>query len=187
MKLSRIFPTVLAACILQSPSVGEASDLTDNETLTAIFEEDQADRDSGFDDIDWDVVNERDADRRQRTLEILRRGEVKTSGDFLHAAYVFQHGSTVEDFRLALSLAWVAAIIDPKNEDAKWLTASAWDRLLKEQGLPQWYGTQIEKFGDSPWQMYRVQDGAVTDEQRQNMGVPPLEEILRGVAEMNTE
>ena len=35
---------------------------------------------------------------------------------------------------MALSLAWVAAIIDPNNEDARWLTASAWDRLLKNQG-----------------------------------------------------
>jgi len=187
VRLSRIFALILATFTLQSLSIGEASDLIDNKTLTAIFEEDQADRDPGFDGIDWDEVNERDADRRLRTLEILRRGQARTSGDFLHAAYVFQHGSTVEDFRLALSLSWVAATIDPKNEEARWLTASAWDRLLKEQGQPQWYGTQIEKFADSPWQIYEIQEGVVTDEQRKQMSVPPLDEILRGVAEMNTE
>ena len=187
MRLSRLFALILATFTMQSPSVGEASDLTDNKTLTAIFEEDQADRDTGFDGTDWDEVNERDADRRLRTLQILRRGEVRTSADFLHAAYVFQHGGTVDDFRLALSLGWIAAIIDQNNEDAKWLTASAWDRLLKEQGQPQWYGTQIEKFGDSPWQMYKLQEGAVTDEQRKQLNVPTLEEILTGVREMNSE
>ena len=187
MRLSHLLALMVASFTVQSPSVVEASDLTDNKALTAIFEEDQADRDPGFDGIDWDEVNERDADRRLRTLEILRRGEVRTSDDFLHAAYVFQHGSTVEDFRLALSLAWVAATIDSENEEASWLTASAWDRLLKEQGQPQWYGTQIEKFGDSPWKIYAIQEGAVTDEQRIQLSVPPLEEILRGVAEMNNE
>jgi len=178
---------VLCTFAVQLPSAGEASDLIDNEALTRIFEMDQADREPGLDGIDWIVVDERDADRRLQTLEILRRGEVKTSKDFLHAAYVFQHGSIVEDFRLALSLAWVAAIIDPENEEARWLTASAWDRLLKEQGQPQWYGTQIERFGDSPWQIYEIQEGAVTNEQRNQMSVPPLDEILRGIAEMNTE
>jgi len=187
VRLSHLLALMLAPCTVQSPSVVEASDLTDNEALTGIFEEDQADRDSGFDGIDWDEVNERDADRRQRTLEILRRGEVRTSADFLHAAYVFQHGITVDDYRLALSLSWVASTIDPENEEAKWLTASAWDRLLKEQGQPQWYGTQLERFGDAPWQIYDIQESAVTDEQRKQMGVPPLEEILRGVAEMNTK
>ncbi len=187
MNFARLLALVLGTFSVQLPSAGEASDLIDNEALTKIFEMDQADREPGLVGIDWIVVNERDADRRLQTLEILRRGEVKTSMDFLHAAYVFQHGSTVEDFRLALSLAWVAAIIDPENEDARWVTASAWDRMLKEQGQPQWYGTQIEKFGDSPWQVYEIQEGAVTDEQRKQLSVPPLEEILSGVAEMNSE
>ena len=187
MRFSRLYALILAIFTVQLPLVGETTDLTDNNTLTAIYEEDQADRDSGFDEIDWDEVNERDADRRLRTLEILRQGEVSTSEDFLHAAYIFQHGSTVEDFRLALSLAWIAAMIDPKNEEAKWLTASAWDRLLKEEGQPQWYGTQIEKFGNSPWQIYKLQEGAVSDEQRIQMSVPTLEETLNGVREMNGE
>ena len=187
MTFSRILALALAVLALQSLAIGEVSDLADNKTLAAIFEEDQADRSSEFDEIEWDTVNERDAVRRSRTLEIIRRGEIRTSADFLHAAYIFQHGSTVEDLRLALSLSWIAATIDQDNLEAKWLTASAWDRLLKEQGQPQWYGTQIEKFRNSPWQIYKIQKGAVTDQQREEMGVPPLGEIQRGVAEMNGE
>jgi len=187
VRLSRLTALILALIAVQTPPIGEASDLTDNKTLTEIFEADQTDRDFGFDEIEWDEVNERDADRRLQALEILRGGEVRTSNDFFHAAYVFQHGGTVEDFRLALSLAWVAAIINPNNEEAKWLTASAWDRLLKEQGQPQWYGTQIEKFGDSPWQIYKLQEGAVSDEQRNQLSVPTLDEIMIGVREMNSE
>jgi len=113
-------------------------------------------------------------------------GEIKTSEDFRHAAYVFQHSETIDDYRLALSLAWVAATIDPKNEDAKWLTAAAWDRLLMNQGQPQWYGTQYQrKYGDSEWQLYEVQDGAVTDEQRQELNVPTLDESKERLKKLN--
>ena len=187
MRPRQIFTLTLAAFVLPLHSLVEASEISDNETLTAIFEADQADRAAGFQEVDWDQVNARDADRRLRTLEVLRRGTVRTAADFLHAAYVFQHGNTVEDLRLALSLAWVAATIDPTDEEARWLTASAWDRLLKAQDQPQWYGTQIEKFGDSPWQIYEIQAGVITDEDRKHMGVPPLDELLRGIAEMNNE
>ena len=168
------------ALITVSPQLlfaDEPSKLTDNEELTHIFKMDQSDREPGPDGIDGDVIGQRDAERRTRTLEILRSGEVRTSEDFRHAAYVFQHGETIEDYRLALSLAWMAATIDPNNEDAKWLTAAAWDRLLMNQGQPQWYGTQYRtNDGGSSWRLYDIQEGAVTDEQRQELNVPTLDE-----------
>jgi len=176
---------ILAVLTFPSVSVGEASVQADNKTLTAIFEEDQADRDSEFGGIDWGKVNERDADRRHRTLEILRRGKVRTSGDFLHAAYVFQHGKSIEDFRLALSLAWLAASIDPNNEDAKSMTASAWDRLLMNHDQPQWYGTQYQKFGDGDWMLHEIQEDAVSDEQRNALNIPTLKELKEHAKTLN--
>jgi hypothetical protein len=94
----------------------------------------------------------------------------------------------VEDARLALSLSWVAASIDPDNDEAKWLTASAWDRLMMRQGQPQWYGTQAERRpGDTEWQLYTIQEDAVTDDQRRELNVPGLEELKEQFREMNKQ
>ena len=163
----------------------EHEEIADNKILANIFEMDQADREAGSEGIDWNAVNARDTERRTKTLELLRGGEIRTSDDFLHAAYIFQHGKSIEDFRLALSLAWLAATINPNNEDAKWLTASAWDRLLMNQGQPQWYGTQYQRFGDGDWMLHEVQEDAVSDEQRNALNVPTLKELKEHAKMLN--
>ncbi len=187
MKYKFVVAILLATVSTQSPLADDQNRLTNNEELVQLFEMDQADREPGHGGIDWEVVNERDADRRAQVLEILRKGKIRTSGDFRHAAYVFQHGATIQDFRLALSLAWLAATIDPDNEDAKWLTAASWDRLLMNQGQPQWYGTQYRRFGDSAWELYEIQDGAVTDEERQQLNVPTLDESKEQLRILNED
>ena len=186
MKFKYLSALILILGVSQSPFADESDKLTDNDELAQIFAMDQADRDPGTDGIDWDVVSERDEERRIRALEILRKGEVRTSEDFRHAAYIFQHGKTIEDFRLALSLAWLAATINPDDENARWLTAAAWDRLLMNQDQPQWYGTQYRrKDGGSEWQLYDIQEGAVTDEQRQELNVPTLSESNERLKKLN--
>lgn len=186
MKFDSVLALVLAMVCSQLSFADEPSKLTNNEELAKIFEMDQADREPGPDGIDLAVVNERDANRRRQTLEILRKGNVRTSEDFRHAAYVFQHGKTIGDFRLALSLAWVAATIDPDNEDAKSLTAAAWDRLLMNQGQPQWYGTQFQrKYGESEWTLYDIHEDAVSDEERQELNVPTLSETRQRLEKLN--
>lgn len=44
-------------------SAVESNEAVDNEELARIFNMDQADRDPGPDGIDWDAVDERDAER----------------------------------------------------------------------------------------------------------------------------
>ena len=187
MKLN--FILVLVALIISPVPLyaSEPSLLENNEELTQIFDMDQADRHPGPEGIDWAAVSKRDAVRRSRTLELLRQGAVRTSEDFRHAAYIFQHGESIEDFRLALSLAWVAASIDPDNKNAKWLTAAAWDRLLMNQGHPQWYGTQYRRDPESnEWQLYEVQEDAVTDEQRIELNVPSLAKAREKIGQLNS-
>ena len=188
MKFDCLLALSLTIVCAQSAFADESAKLTDNEELTKMFESDQADREPGPDGIDFNVVGERDADRRIKTLEILRKGEARTSEDFRHAAYIFQHGQTIDDFRLAFSLAWLAASIDPENQDAKWLTAAAWDRLLMNQGQPQWYGTQFQrKHGESEWILYDIQEDAVSDGERQEFNVPTLEETNEQLRKLNAQ
>ena len=167
-------------------SATEPKAVTDNEELVQLYEADQSDRDPGPEGIDWADVSRRDAERRIRVLELLREGKISTSEDFRHAAMIYQHGESIEDFRLALSMAWIAATIDPSNNSAKWLTAAAWDRLLMNQGQPQWYGTQYtRKDAASKWQLYDVLEGVVTDDQRQKLNVPTLAQSRERLGRMN--
>ena len=174
---------------MQADPVEEGDQVVaDNLELAELYEQDQADRSGGFDSVDWTAVSRRDSLRRDRVRELLDADEVRTSEDFRHAAMIFQHGSDTTEYRLAFELARKAVELDSTNAGAKWLVAAAWDRYQMEVGKPQWYGTQFVKDGpDSPWRLYDIDTTAVSDEERQRMGVPPLSESIARVDEMNAE
>ena len=183
----RLYLVLFTLVVSYSWSDGaDCSGLEDNSELAEIYTLDQADRQSSWEETDWELVNKRDKERQDRTLFLLRQGHIRTSRDYLHAAYVFQHGWTVEDARLALSLAWLSASIDPENEEAKWLTAGAWDRLMMRHDQPQWYATQFERNpGETDWRLYKIQENAVTDEQRKALGAPSIKEAMDELKKMN--
>ena len=158
----------------------------DNERLATLFEEDQKARKMAWDEIDWATVNEEDEDRREEVLALLNAGRVKTAKDFYNAAMVFQHGASADDIRLAFSLAWISATMDPKATSSRWLTAAAWDRIMMHEGVPQWYGTQFTKSKpEAPWELYEVDETVVDDEERIRMGVPTLKEARERAEGMN--
>ena len=111
---------------------------TTNAEMTAIYDADQADRVPGP-KVDWSKVWPRDAARRTRTRALLDAGKLNSGADFLHAAFVFQHG-TGTDFLLAHALATIA--IARGRPDATWIAAATLDRYLQSIGQPQVYGTQ---------------------------------------------
>jgi hypothetical protein len=158
----------------------------DNPELAQMYRDDQAARDKPWDNIDWAEVSRRDGERRARVLALLAQGDVRTSADFYHAAMVFQHGDTPDEIRLAHSLSWISATLDPSNESARWLAAAAWDRFLMRKNLPQWYGTQYTRSAPGErWKLYKVDESAVTDEERAALHVPPLRAARARVKEMN--
>lgn len=164
--------TALISCFLL---VAPSSSAADNGKLKQLYEEDQSDRRPGPDEIDWVIIGPRDNERRKTVLEIVASGGLATANDYYHAAMVFQHGRTAEDMALAYSLATVAWRVDPAHPKARWLTASAWDRLLMRKKKPQWYGTQFVRNNDSgKWELYQTDEDAVSDRERERMGVPPL-------------
>jgi len=71
---------------------------------------------------------------------LLAAGQIKSAQDFHDAAYVFQHGTTPDDYLLAHILA-VEAVV--KGDDtSKWISAATLDRYLQEIGRGQVFGTQ---------------------------------------------
>src|SRR5438105_5327303 len=136
-----------------------------NKELQALYEEDQADR-RAFEQLDHEQVQQvlqRDRARRQRVEELVRSEALQAREDYFHAAMVFQHGETLDDYWRAHELAKRGAELGHPN--CRWLTAAAYDRWLTNQGKPQKYGTQYTSRDDEPYRLSDV-DPTTTDEER---------------------
>jgi hypothetical protein len=121
-----------------------------NAAMTAIFDADQADRRET--PIDWTIVGKADAARRSEVEKLLASGQLHTGEDYVHAAFVFQHGDNPRDYLLAHTLAMVAAT--KREPNAIWIASATLDRYLQMIGQPQIFGTQFKT----------PKDGAVTQE-----------------------
>lgn len=158
--------------------------ISNNHRLLELFEADQDARSSN--DIDWKMVSTQDKARREEVLSIIAKDGLHTSEDYYHAAMVFQHGEKADEIRTAYSLAWLASVMDPNNDATRWLSAAAWDRIMMRENMPQWYGTQFYKASpDAPWELYKIDESVVTDEERARMKVPPLETARERARKMN--
>ena len=110
-------------------------------------------------------------------MEIKEEGGINTANDYHHAAMIFQHGSDTTAIGIAYRFAKEAVRIDAGHKGAKWLMAASWDRHKMYSGEPQWYGTQYVTDGPgTPWRLYDIDTTKVTDEERETLGVPSLEE-----------
>ena len=128
--------------------------------MAAIYAADQADRldpATGKEQvalIDWQKVTLADGRRREQVRALLDAGALRTAQDFKRAAFVFQHGSTAEDYLLAHTLAVISA--SKGDPEAVWISAATLDRYLWSQGQQQEFGTQ--------YQMRPARDAAFTQE-----------------------
>ena len=131
-------------------------------------------------------MTQRDRERRDAVLRILRAGDVKTVADHGRTALVLQHGAVVEYQMLAFALATMAAQLDPKKEIYRWLSAAELDRVLVCKQRTQWYGTQfVPDPATGRHMLAPVVEGAVTDDERAARGVPPVAESREMERKMN--
>ena len=142
-----------------------------NAEMKRIFEEDQKVRQPGS-KIDWSFVNKSDAERRQATLKLLSAGALHTGEDFTWAAFLFQHGSTPNDYLLAHTLAMIA--VKKGYGDALWIATATLDRYLQSIKQPQIYGTQFLTPRDLPTTQDPYDRTLISDSLRRQLGVPSL-------------
>lgn len=142
-----------------------------NAEMTALFTADQADRQVPH--IDWAMVGSRDQQRRSRTQQLIDAGALHSGDDFLHAAFVFQHGAVPDDFLKAHLLAMVA--IARGNRGAIWIASATLDRYLQNIHQPQVLGTQFLLKPDGTTQE-PYNRALISDALRQALNVPPLDE-----------
>ncbi len=112
--------------------------------LCALAQEDQADR-TGT--INWDVVTPRDRARKSAVSALFKNTPLNTRGDYFHAALIFQHGETWEDFATAHLLAVRGLQLSPTDPNLQRMVAASWDRMMHSMQHRQWFGTNI--FRDS--------------------------------------
>src|SRR5581483_5291946 len=168
-----------------------------NSELEALFEADQEIRlgrlsqgQTDFSAVEVQELLAQEAQRRQRVTELIAEGALKDTEDYYHAAMIFLHGESVEDFWQAHQLASTAAEMGyhTANADemgylpAKWLAAATLDRWLMRQGKPQKYGTQF-LFDGKRYRLWDV-DPATTDEERAVYSVPSLTDAPKFLEEL---
>lgn len=181
MDMRRLWPLLLAATLT---TLASASPAPSNALLARLTADDQAARKGAYKDIDWDKLSREDAARRTQVLAFIREGTVRTPEDYCNAALIFQHGETIDDIRLAWSLATTSRALEPASRRCRWLSAAAWDRIMMQLKKPQWYGTQFARAPSGQWELYQVDETAVTDSDRQELDVPPLETSRAMAAEI---
>lgn len=174
-----------APAFAQEASTQEAS-AQDNAEMAAIFAADQAIRQVAPEKFrDRAFVDEMlaaDAARRVQTRALLDAGALRTGKDYRAAAFVFQHGSTPEDYLLAHTLAVAATA---RGADGSWIAAATLDRYLQMTGKPQIYGTQTRKTNDAPATLEPYDRALVPDSLRTALAVPPQAEQDARVAAVN--
>jgi len=155
----------------------------DNAQLKAMYEADQGERQAMFRAPPAErgalqqKIRDADAQRLRQTKHMLKNGEIRTAEDYWHAAFLLQHGESIDDTRLAFSLGMIATSLQPDNRKYRWITAASFDRILTRKKQPQWYGTQFDMDPATGKQVQlAVAEGAVTDAERTALGVPTLKE-----------
>lgn len=143
-----------------------------NLEMQKIFEADQKPRQNPAEltPEKWTVLNREDAERRTQTAKLLAGGQLHTAEDFNRAAFIFQHGSTSDDYLLAHTLAMIAAA--KGDEGSLWIGTATLDRYLQSVGKPQIYGTQFKGNKDATQEPFNR--NLISDSLRREMGVPSL-------------
>jgi len=125
-------------------------------------------------------LRELDAQRRRRLAVIVESGGLKEPEDYYQAAWILNHGESVDEIWQAHTLAKEAVELGLRC--ARWLAAATYDRWLMYQGKPQKYGTQIVPDGKRQrvWDV----DPATSDAERADWDVPTLAEMERRAGEV---
>lgn len=142
-----------------------------NPVMQRIMDQDQRPRQApDLSHADWAKINKEDEERRKQVRVLLARGDLHSGKDFEQAAFIFQHGSTPDDYLLAHTLAMIA--IAHGNSGALWIATATLDRYLNSIKRPQIYGTQFYNTKGASWIQEPYNRALISDELRRQLGVP---------------
>ena len=157
--------------------------------LRALFEADQAERSGPVEQVDMDVLTERDRIRRDSLRALVADGVLATATSYYQAAMIMQHGTDSMDFRQAHEWARQSEELDSTKVETRWLVAATWDRYQMSRGEPQWYGTQSDRLdgGKGALVLYRIDPTRVTDRERRYRGVGTIDQLCARLNAINKQ
>lgn len=121
--------------------------------------------------------------RRERVLELIEAGELRTPMDGFHAAAILRTSGELDVLTMAQDLAFDAA--EAGIDEGLPLAAEIIDRGLMIQQLPQMYATQYAYDPiNNKWYLWDL-DPTVTDADREYMGVPSVADALLRLNRLN--
>jgi hypothetical protein len=185
----KFFTCVAVLTLSAGLLVSRSSSADSNAELERMYQEDQSDRESrSGEPINWIVVNQRDATRLARALELYRAGELQSGEDLYRVAMILQHGDQPEHYLLAHELCVTAVFAHGAEggswiRSAKWLAAASEDRFLRSIGRKQRFGTQYRS-DDVEVSLEEI-DGQITDSIRAQWSVPSLDEARKREASLS--
>lgn len=157
--------------------------LPDNPELTEMYKLDQSEREGA--NVDWTALYRHDIERRTHLKRLLEGGKIQSATDYFHAAMIYQHGQTPDDYLVAHLLAVTA--ISKGSKDARWLSAATMDRYLRSIWQPQVYGTQYSRSSDKePWSHETMNEKLVSDSMRAAVCVVSLSRQTEALAQAGT-
>ena len=133
-----------------------------NKELKRLYDEDQTDRKSK---LEWKEIVKRDSTRKTSVLNEIKENRLNVSEDYLNAAMILHHGSSLEDIQLAYKLSQRSFELNNGNVTAKWMLAGVFDRMQLKSHKPQWYGTQ-QILKDNVLYLDTIDSTKVSDEER---------------------
>lgn len=157
--------------------------------LRALFEADQAERSGPIEQVDMDVLNEKDRVRRDSLRALVADGVLASSTSYYHAAMIMQHGVDSMDYAQAHEWARKSEELDSTKVETRWLVAATWDRYQMSRGEPQWYGTQTDRLkgGKGALVLYRIDVNKVTDRERKYRGVGTIDQLCARLNAINKQ
>jgi hypothetical protein len=155
----------------------------DNPELSQMYKLDQSEREGA--NVDWTALYRHGMERRAHLKHLLESGGVQSAADCFHAAMIYQHGQTPDDYLLAHLLAVTA--ISKGSKEARWLSAATMDRYLRSIWQPQVYGTQSTRSSDKePWTHDSMNENLVSDSMRAALCVVSLSKQREDFAKAGT-
>jgi hypothetical protein len=157
-----------------------------HELLSQLYLEDIADRQqvtNWSDPAQVQRIQERDLQRLKKVKQLVETSQLSESEDYYHAAFIYQHGQTLDDYQQAYHLARES--MNRGYEPAKWMYASTLDRWNLAMGKPQFYGTQFTHDLSGEWKLAGTIEERVTDEERAKYNVPPLAKAVEEFKKRN--
>jgi len=173
MDTNRPGASVLLVFEKPDQAIAKARAGKNNAELEDIRKADQADRTGEMTAAKMKGMHERDVARMERTLELLRDGDLTTGRDLHNAALVLQHGDDTGAYAAAHELAVAACILG--DTEAKWLVSRTYDRMLLSIGHRQRLGTQF--WPGTPEGIAPMNESASNDTIRAALGASTLKQI----------